>query len=77
MTKKKLGNVIQNIQKGAKDSESYGTSLVGEHLIVSAYKQMPLSKLVELRYIMNRIIKKKKEMKRVKEAKNEKRAKSN
>ena len=66
---KEIGNnitkVLSNIQKKAQHEESFNTGLIGEQLIISAYKTMPLDKLIKLRYIMNKIIKQKKEYKRI------------
>jgi len=56
----------QNINKDIKsEPESYNTGLVGEALIISAYKQMTIDKLEKIAYIVHKIIKKKKEMERV------------
>lgn len=60
-----IGKVIEKVKKNAINAESYNTGLIGEQLIVSAYKTMPLDKLIKLRFIMNKIIKKKKELKRI------------
>lgn len=57
-----LGKIIK---KASKTSENYHTGLVGEQIIVASYKQMDLEKLEKLRYIINKIIKKKKEALRV------------
>jgi len=53
-------NIIKKIQKESKNAEDYNTGLVGEKLIVSAYKSMSLEKLEKMRYIINKIIKDKK-----------------
>jgi len=58
-------NIIKKIQQESKTAESYNTGLLGEQMIVSAYKTMPIDKLEKLRFIINKIIKKKKEFKRV------------
>lgn len=70
MSKPNIFKIAKKITKESESSEEYGTGLVGEKLIVSAYKQMPLDKLEKMRYIINKIIKKKKEFKRVEDAKN-------
>lgn len=68
MAKKKLFKLVGDITKKAKeDKKDFGTGLVGEGLIISAYETMPLNKLEKMRYIINKIIKQKKEMKRVQE----------
>ena len=70
---KEIGNsiskVLSKVQKNAKNQESFNTGLIGEQLIISAYKTMPLDKLIKLRYIMNKLIKQKKEYKRIQESK--------
>jgi len=61
-------NLFKTINKIVKDSETadkHHTGLVGEQLIVSAYETMTIDKLEKLRFILNKIIKKKKEYKRV------------
>ena len=67
-TGKHIENILKKVQKGSKNAENYNTGLVGEQLIVSVYKTMPLDKLIKLRFIMNKIIKSKKEYKRINEA---------
>jgi len=62
-------SIINKIKRESRNSESYNTGLAGEHIIVSAYKTMTIDQLEKLRFIMNKLIKKKKEMKRVNEAK--------
>ena len=64
---KNVFKLWQNINTDIKkESESYNTGLVGEALIISAYKQMTIDKLEKIAYIIHKIIKKKKEMERVK-----------
>jgi len=58
---------VNDLAKTSKNEESFNTGLVGEALIISGYKSMPLEKLEKLRFILNKIIKRKIEMKRVKE----------
>lgn len=65
MGQEKVFSISKKIVKASKTAESYNTGLVGEHIIVGAYKQMPIDKLEKFRIILNGIIKKKKEMKRV------------
>jgi len=57
--------IVSKIKKDSKNAESYHTGLLGEQMIVSSYKQMPLDKLIMIRYIINKIIHKKKEEKRI------------
>jgi len=66
---KNVFKFIKQIEKDSHKEESYGTGLVGEQLIISGYKTMTIDKLEKLRFILNKIIKKKKEMKRVYECK--------
>lgn len=56
--------LYEDIKTGVKDAETYNTGLVGEALIVSAYKKMTIIQLEKLRFIINKIIKKKKELER-------------
>ena len=58
-------NLIKRINKESKKAENYNTGLIGENLIISAYKTMPLDKLEKMRFIINKIIKQKKEFIRV------------
>jgi len=58
-----MANLFKQIKKISKDSvheKSMNTGLVGEQLIISAYKTMPVDKLEKMRYIMNKIINQKK-----------------
>jgi len=57
--------IMKRIQKDYKNSEEYNTGLMGEHIIVASYKQMSLEKLIKLRFILNKIIIKKKDDKRI------------
>ena len=57
-----IGMVKSQSKKGTKD---YGSGLAGEHLIVSAYKTMPLAKLEAMRSLINEIIKEKKIYRRI------------
>lgn len=61
-------NLMKKITKESKKAEKYGTGLVGEQLIVASYKTMPLDKLEKMRFIINKIIKQKKEFIRVAKA---------
>lgn len=61
MAKDNIFNIVKKIKKEQKNAENYNTGLVGEQLIVASYKTMELDKLEKLRYILNKIIKQKKE----------------
>ena len=63
--KVKVFDLIKRINKESKRAEKYGTGLIGEELIVASYKIMPLNKLEKMRFIINKIIKQKKEFIRV------------
>lgn len=65
-------SILNKIKLESKNVDSYHTGLAGEHIIVSAYQTMTIDQLEKLRFIMNKLIKKKKEMKRVNESKNKK-----
>lgn len=60
--------ITRKIAKSSKTAESYGTGLLGEHIIVASYSEMNIHTLEKMRYIINKLIKKKKEMKRVSES---------
>ena len=68
MGKDNVFNLMKRITKQSKREEKYGTGLVGEQLIISSYKSMPLNKLEKMRFIINKIIKQKKEFIRVADA---------
>jgi hypothetical protein len=56
----------QQISKDIKDNpENYHTGLIGEAVIISAWKKMSILDLEKLIYIAQKIVKKKKEMERV------------
>jgi hypothetical protein len=59
-------DIKSEINKGVED---YHTGLLGEQMIVASYQTMPVEKLEAMRYIINKIIKKKKEYMRVQNAK--------
>lgn len=67
MSKNNMFKIIKDIKKGVTKADHYHTGLVGEQLIVSSYNTMPIDKLEKLRFILNKIIKKKKEYKRSQE----------
>ena len=60
----KVWKLGRRIAKGMEDAETFGTRLGQEKLIVAAYKTMTVEQLEDLRYILNQIIKLKKEVKR-------------
>lgn len=69
--KQNIFKIVNTLVKNSKkETDEYNTGLIGEKLIISSYKNMELEKLEKMRYIINKIIKKKKEMKRVNEHKN-------
>jgi len=75
MIKKNIFKITDDIVKGVKDlepDEHYHTGLIGEGIIVSAYKKMPLDKLIKLQFIVSKIIKKRKEQIRINQAKQKK-----
>ena len=61
MVKGNVFELIKKINKESKKAEHYGTGLVGEQMIVASYKIMPLDRLEKMRFIINKIIKQKKE----------------
>jgi len=62
---KNIYKLYKGIKKDIKYNETYNTGLIGEALIIASYKQMTLDQLEKIRFIINKIIKKKKEFKRV------------
>lgn len=63
----KLAEKIQNeIKKGV---DNYHTGLLGEQLIVASYQTMETDKLEKMRFIINKIIKKRKDGMRFKNVK--------
>jgi len=65
MAKNNVFDLMKRINKESKKAERYNTGLVGEQIIVASYKQMPVDKLEKMRFIINKIIKQKKEFIRV------------
>ena len=65
MAKNNVFDLMKRINKESKKAENYNTGLIGEQLIVASYKQMKLDKLEKMRFIINKIIKQKKEFIRV------------
>lgn len=61
MKANKIYDLMKKITKESKNAEHYETGLVGEQMIVASYKTMPLDKLEKMRFIINKIIKQKKE----------------
>lgn len=72
MTDKDLKKVMKQIRRGIETAETYGTGLAGERLIVASYETMTIKQLESLRYILNKIIKKKKILKSIHDKKKEK-----
>ena len=68
MPKNNVFDLMKRINKESKKAESYNTGLIGEHIIIASYKQMPLDKLVKMQFIISKIIKQKKEFIRVAKA---------
>jgi len=60
-----LSKLQKEINKNIKTSEPLGTGLLGEQMIVASYKTMPTDKLESLRFIINHIIKQRKEQSRI------------
>lgn len=61
--------IIKNISKEAKKVDTdYNTGLLNEKLIVASYNTMSIYTLEKMRFLMNKIIKKKKEILRQKNA---------
>ena len=50
--------------EGIPEAESYKSGLIGEGIIVSAFKTLPISELEKLRFVLNQIIEKKKILRR-------------
>jgi hypothetical protein len=62
-----LIDLQRRIKETARHEKGYNTGIIGEVLIVSAYKQMKIEDLEKLRVILNNIIREKKEYKRIRE----------
>lgn len=60
-------NIFRKIENNSKTERDYGTGMIGEALIVSSYKAMTIENLEKMRIIINKIIKEKKEHKRMRE----------
>jgi len=56
---------VRQIDKDSKTADSYNTGLFAEHIIVASYEKMETDKLEKMRFIINKIIKKRKEYIRV------------
>ena len=56
MTKTSILKLVSKIQKEAENEKSYNSGLIGEHFIVSSYKQMETNKLQRLRDLINQIL---------------------
>lgn len=72
MTLKDIYRLQRGIKRDIKNVEEYHTGLLGEALIVASYKQMTIQQLESMQFIIGKILKQKKEMKRVQEATNAK-----
>jgi len=57
-------DVIRLIKESAKSSETYKTGLIGENLMVAAYKIMPIERLQTIQQEISKAIKKQKEIRR-------------
>jgi hypothetical protein len=66
---RKIYKLYGAIKNDIRDVEQYHTGLVGEALIVASYKQMTISQLEKLRFIINKIIGVKKGYEKANEAK--------
>jgi len=53
---------MKRVTKESKNAEKYNTGLVGEQMIVGSYKIMSINKLEKMRFIINKIIKQKKNL---------------
>lgn len=62
---KQIFQLWKGIKKDIKDVDNYHSGLINEGLIVAAYKQMSISDLEKLRFVLNKIIAKKKIFRRV------------
>jgi len=64
-----IKKLIKDIAKDSVNQPSYDTGLVGEKMIISAYKRMDINKLRAMLKILNMILKEKIEVKRANESK--------
>jgi hypothetical protein len=64
----KVSKLINEITKESKNVEEFHTGMVGENIFIASYQRLPVEKLEQIRYIINKIIKKKKELRRVQNA---------
>ena len=65
----KASKYVKDIFKEASVStDSYNVNIVGESMIIALMKKMDLEKLEQLRYIINNIIKEKKEQIQINES---------
>lgn len=71
---KLYGDLYKRIQDDIKQdpNETFGSGLIQERLIIAAWRTETLDILEKYRFVLNKIIKQKKEMKRVQEALNKK-----
>lgn len=54
------GKIKESTKQVIEDKEGYNTGLVGEAIIIGAYKTMPIEKLEKLKYILCKILEQKK-----------------
>lgn len=62
---KLLENTLDKIVKEAKDVQTYNVGILGEAIMISTFNHLPIDKLEKIRFLLNKIIKKKKEFKRI------------
>lgn len=74
MAKKKVDvfSLVNSIITSSKKVKCYGSGLIGEHIFVASYQRMPIGDLEKVNYLVNRILKEKKEYQRVEIARNKK-----
>ena len=61
--------LIKSISKDSRKVEDFGSGLLGEQIFVAAYQKMDMHDLEKVRFLLNKIIKMKKEYKRQDDAK--------
>jgi hypothetical protein len=66
---KNINKILKDAEKSGKDvTKDYKTGIVGEAMIVGAYKSFSLAQMLGLREILNDLIKEKKEKQRMKDS---------
>lgn len=63
--KEQLKKTVKRINNGTKTAENYGTGLATERVLVSTFNIMTIQQLEQIRYLINKIIKKKKILKQI------------